>query len=212
MTTAGDPSDTPTDMSPRAIRARRDIEARPLAWWGMMLTIAVTATTYGAMYFSYVWLRIGVTRWPPEGIDRPALGVPALAVAALLASGVVLWLGLRGSHRGAVGTERAGLAGALALAGAHVGLLIVEWSRAEFSVDVHAYASLFYVLPAIHAVTLGTAMLFAATVLAMSFRSDEMPRRGVALRSLGAFWYFLVIGGALLLAVVYLMPYVWPVA
>lgn len=200
------------DVSPEQARAERMVEARPLAWWGMMLTIAVVATMYAAMYFSYVYIRISVGSWPPEGIERPALGLAALSAAALLASAAALRTGLRGSRRGAALTERAGLAAALLLAGAHVGLLLADWGRAGFGVAVHSYAALFYTLPGIHLAALSIAMLMAGVHLALSYRPIDLPRRPIGLRALGAYWYFLAIGGTALLAVVYLTPHVWPEA
>lgn len=202
--------DATVDRSPEDLRAERAVEPRPLAWWGVILTIAVGATMYAAMYFSYVYIRIGVSRWPPEGIPAPPLGLPGLSVAALLASAAVLWVGLRRSHRGQIGAERVGLLFALLLAGAHVALLAADWGRAPFPVDAHSYAALYYTLPMIHVGTLAIAVLMAAVHLALSFRPGPLPRRGIGLRALGAYWYFVALGGAALLAVVYLTPHVWP--
>lgn len=199
-----------TEATPEDIRAARAVEPRPLAWWGMMLTIAVLATMYAALYFSYVYIRVGVTRWPPGGIDPPALDLPVLSAAALVGSAVVLWAGLRGSRTG-LGAERLGLTGALLLAGAHIGLVLADWGRAGFAVDVHSYAALYYTLPTIHFSALAIAMLMAAVHLALSFRPTELPRRGIGLRALEAYWSFLALGGMGLLAVVYLTPHVWPV-
>lgn len=199
------------EASPEDIRAARTIEARPLGWWGMMLTIPVMATMYGAMYFSYVYIRVGVTRWPPAGLDPPVLGLPALSAGALVASAVVLWAGLRRSSRAALAAERLGLTGALLLAGAHIALVLLDWGRAGFGVAVHSYAGLYYVLPSIHFSSLAIAMVMAAVHLALSFRPTDLPRRGVGLRALEAYWYFLAIGGTGVLAVVYLTPHVWPV-
>lgn len=206
---SGDPA---LDMSPAAIRERRDIEPRPLAWWGMMLAVTVLVTTYGALYFSYVYIRIAMTRWPPEGIAPPALGLATLSAGALLASAAVLWLGLRRSRRGHLGGERLGLAAAVALAGAHVGLLAMDWGRAGFAADVHSYAALFYVLPMIHVSALALAVLMALVHLALSVRTVDIPRRGIGLRAMGAYWYAVALAGTVLLAVVYLTPHLWPVA
>lgn len=198
------------EMEPEEARAARVVEPRPLAWWGMMLTIAVVATMYAAMYFSYVYIRIGVGGWPPAGIDPPGLGLPALSVGALLSSAAVLWAGLRSARRGDLAGERLSLAAALALAGAHVGLLLLDWTRATFSIDVHSYAALHFGLPAIHLVAFGVGMFMAAIHLALSFRQSPLPRRPIGLRVLGAYWSFLAFGGTALLAVVYLVPHVWP--
>ncbi len=195
---------------PEDIRASRMVEPRPLAWWGMMLTIAVVATMYAAMYFSYVYIRIGVPDWPPPGVDPPALSLPALSVGALLASAAVLRAGLRRSRRGDVAGERLGLSAAVLLAAAHLGLLLLDWSRVPFTVDQHSYAALYHVLPGIHMVTLVIGMAMAALHLALSFRPSELPRRPIGLRVLGAYWSFLAFGGTALLGVVYLVPHVWP--
>lgn len=199
-------------MSPAAIRERRDIEPRPLAWWGMILTIAVLLTTYGALYFSYVYIRIAVTRWPPEGIAPPELGLATLSAGALLASAGVLWFGLRRSHRGSLGGERLGLTAAVVLAAVHVGLLVMDWTRSGLPADAHSYAALYYVLPMIHACALALAVLMALTHLALGFRRVGIPRRGIGLRAMGAYWYAVALAGSVLLGVVYLTPHLWPVA
>lgn len=204
------PAEMDPGMEPEEARAARAVEPRPLAWWGMMLTIAVVATMYAAMYFSYVYIRIGVGDWPPAGIDPPAIGLPALSVGALLSSAAVLWAGLRRARQGDLAGERLGLAAALALAGAHVGLLLLDWTRAPFSIDAHSYAALHFGLPGIHLVAFGIGMFMAAIHLALSFRPVPLPRRPIGLRALGAYWSFLAFGGTALLAVVYLVPHVWP--
>lgn len=203
-------ADPALNAAPEDIRARRSIEPRPLAWWGMMLLIAVVATMYAAMYFAYVYIRIGVTDWPPAGTDPPALGLPLLSVAALLASAAVLRWGLRRSSHGAVAAERLGLSGAVLLAGGHVGVLLLDWSRAGFGVDLHSYAALYFVLPAIHLSAFAIGMLMAGVHLVLSYRPEDLPRRAIGLRALGAYWSFLAFGGTALMAVVYLTPHVWP--
>lgn len=206
---AGDPA---VDTSPAGIRARRAVEPRPLAWWGMMLAIAVLVTTYGALCFSYIYIRIGMTRWPPEGIAPPALGLATLSAGALVASAAVVWLALRPSQRGRVAAQRFGLTTAVGLAAVHVGLLALDWARADFSLDAHSYAALYYVLPVIHAAALALAVLMAVVHVALSFRPDDLPRRLIGVRALGAYWYAVALGGTAVLAVVYLTPHLWPVA
>lgn len=205
-------ADPAFDMSPAAVRARRDVEPRPLAWWGMILAVAVLLTMYGALYFSYVYIRIAVTRWPPEGIAPPALGLAALSAGALLASAVVLRLGLARSRHARVPAERVFLLAAVGLAVGHAGLLATDWARADFPPDLHSYAALYYVLPMVHLSTLSIAVLMALVHVALSFRVDDLPRRPIGLRVLGAYWYAVALGGTLLLGVVYLTPHLWPVA
>lgn len=180
------------------------------SWWGMVLALMVLATTYVAMYFAYVYVRVGVDRWPPEGIDRPSLDLAGLAAAALVASAAALAVGLwRLPARDDV-RERLGLAGMVVLGAAHVALLWTDWLNFGVPVDTHAYVSLYYILPAIHAVVVVLGLLFALTLLTMPL-TPRMVRREVGLRCLQLYWGLVVVAGVVLLAVVYLLPYVWPV-
>lgn len=181
------------------------------AWWGMVLTLLVLATTYVAMYFSYVYVRVGVDHWPPTGIEPPSLRAGGLAVAALLVSAVALAGGLWRLPARSDLRERLGLAAVVVLAAAHVGVLWADWLEFGVPVTTHAYVSLFYVLPAIHAVVVALGVLIALTLLVMPLR-PTVRRREVGLRSFQLYWGVTAVGGAVLLAVVYLLPYVWPVA
>jgi hypothetical protein len=58
------------------------VEQRPAGWWGMVLAVMVIATTYAAMYFTTVYIRVSVERWPPEGVAPPALDLAGLSAAA----------------------------------------------------------------------------------------------------------------------------------
>lgn len=190
-------------------RRPEGVETRPMGWWGMLLAAAVVLTVYAALYFTYVYVRVASDHWPPAGIDRPALGVPALAALALLASAPPIGWATRGAVRGTWGRARAGLALALLLAGAHLALLISDWQGQAFTVDQHAYGSLFFVLPGMHAVALGLGMLVAAVLLALTWHDEGPSLVHVGTMSLRVYWYATVFGGVILLAVVYLLPHVW---
>lgn len=188
------------------------VEERPLGYWGMLLALAVLATTYVALFFSYVYIRIGTVDWPPAGIEPPPLGRATLSALLLLASTApVLWASRREAAGGIVGL-RVGLAAGVVLAGLHLGLLQVDLLEAPFGVADHAYGSLFYVLPGIHATVLGLALVMALVLLAMSVKGHVGPERHIGMRSLRAFWYVTVGGGVGTIAVVYLVPHVWPTA
>lgn len=187
-----------------------EVAAGSTSWWGMVLALLVLATTYVAMCFSYVYVRVGVERWPPEGIDRPSLELAGLAVAALVGSAAALAAGLwRLPTRNDV-RERLGLAGTVLLGTAHVALLWTDWLDFGVPVGTHAYVSLYYGLPAIHAVVVVLGLLFALTLLAMPL-TPSVVRREVGLRCLRLYWGVVLVAGIVLLAVVYLLPYVWPV-
>lgn len=188
---------------------------RPTGWWGALLTVAVLATIYAALYFSYVYVRVAHTGWPPDGLPRPALGVAGAAVLVLLGSGAAV----ASAHRAATadsrarrGAVRAGLALGAVLGVAHAVLVVLDWGRTPLDPGAHAYASLFYVLPGLHLALVGVGVVAAAIVLALSWHAEADALVLTGVRGVALYWYALVVGGAVLLAVVYLVPYVWPTA
>lgn len=201
-----------TETSFTTRRRPEGVEARPMGWWGTLLLAAVLATTYAAMYFTYVYVRVASMDWPPAGIEPPPLGLAALAALALAVSALPLWWASRTEVARALGSHRLGLVAAIGLAMAHLWLLSVDWARAPFALGTHAYASLYYVLPGIHATILAIGVLMALVLLALSWHIEAAALLHVGTRSLGLYWYVSVVGGLGLLAVVYLIPYVWRAA
>jgi heme/copper-type cytochrome/quinol oxidase subunit 3 len=188
------------------------VEERPLAYWGMLLTMAVLATTYAALYFTYVYIRVATVDWPPAGIDPPGLDLAGASAAALALSVVPMWWASRREVAGGMTGLRLGLVLALVLAGAHLGLVAADWARADFTVSTHAYGSLFFVLPGFHASIFAIALVMGVVLLLMSLKGHVGPERHIGMRSLAIFWFTLVGGGLGVLAVVYLLPHVWPTA
>lgn len=190
-------------------RRPQEVEARPTSWWGTVMLSAVVITAYAAMYFTYVYVRVGTADWPPAGVEPPELVVPGLAALALLATVVPMAWAARRAHAGGWTAVRIGLVAAILLAGAHGGLLIIDWTAQPFGVDQHAYGSLYYVLPGIHLCVVGFAVIVAAAVVALTWHPEGPPMVVVSMKSLRVYWYTGVLGGLLLLAVVYLVPHVW---
>lgn len=204
---------TSTSLSDRFPEA---LAERPTGWWGALLTVAVLATIYAALCFSYVYVRVGHIGWPPEGLPKPALSVAAAGVLVLIGSGAAV----ASAHRVETGDTRAQRGGALrarlalgiVLGAAHAVLLVLDWGRTPLDPGAHAYASLFYVLPGLHLALLGAGAVAAAIVLVLSWRVESGPLVSTGVRGVAMYWYALAVGGTVLLAVVYLVPYVWPTA
>jgi cytochrome c oxidase subunit I+III len=64
-------------------------------WWGMVLFGATEATLFGTLIGSYVYLRFRSLSWPPAGIAKPDVLVPALLTAVLIVSTVLVQLAWR---------------------------------------------------------------------------------------------------------------------
>jgi len=81
-------------------RAAAPRRAHPNGWWGTALFVATEATLFGTMIGTYVYLRFHNVRWPPPGVAKPAVLVPALLTALLLSTSVPLQLASRAGRAG----------------------------------------------------------------------------------------------------------------
>jgi heme/copper-type cytochrome/quinol oxidase subunit 3 len=107
---------------------------------------------------------------------------------------------------------RLGAAAAGILAAVHGGLIIADWLRTPFTVDEHAYGSLFYVVPGFHLSLVGIGLFMVVVLFLLSWHEEATAMLHIGTRSLTLYWYVTVVGGLGILAVVYLIPHFWPVA
>lgn len=69
--------------------------SRPAAWWGMVMFIAAEATLFGCFVGTYYFLRFTHAQWPPAGVPKPAVAIPLVMTAVLVASTIPMTLALR---------------------------------------------------------------------------------------------------------------------
>ncbi len=142
--------------------------------------------------------------WPPEGQPRLPIERTMLNTAALLASGVLLWVGGRRFRRRGAGPAMPWMLGALVLGATFVALQGVEWVallRQGLTLTSSQLGSFFYVIIGAHA------LHAVAAILGLAWAVAAMRARKLGLSALGAvelFWYFVVLVWPLLYWRVYL--------
>ena len=75
-------------------------------WWGMVILVASEATLFGAFIGTYFYLRFRTTPWPPDGIPKPALVVPLILLACLVATSFPMSLASRAAQAGRLRATR----------------------------------------------------------------------------------------------------------
>src|SRR5690606_8572520 len=116
-----------------------------VVWWGMVGLLVMYASSFGALFYSYFYVRLFSDTWPQEDLPRPALLLPAVVYGLLLLAGVFqVWAARSYAPRRTV-AARIGLLGAILSGAAFVaGKLFLLW-QTEFTPWTNAYGSLFYV-------------------------------------------------------------------
>ncbi|MFP5501146.1 MAG: hypothetical protein ACLGIN_01565, partial [Candidatus Sericytochromatia bacterium] len=179
------------------------------AWWGMVCLIAVLATVFGVLVYSYFYLRLYAEAWPQDGLPRPGLLWPALAFGALAASGGAMALASRGFAAGRRLWIGLGLGGVVALGAAFLILLTVAMAGVDFGWQRNAYASVFHVTNWTIGLVAAAALAFVAAALARVRPASGLLGASIALQMqlTAMFWYAAVGLGGVAFLTLYMSPY-----
>ncbi|HSJ53108.1 MAG TPA: cbb3-type cytochrome c oxidase subunit I, partial [Anaerolineae bacterium] len=195
------------DEGPGELPAAVD-DQRAIAWWGMLGLVVIEFMFVVALIASYFYLRFYAVEWPLGGIQRPALLLPGIGSALLLASTVPVHWALHGVRRGNRARLLVGLALAATLAVAVLLVLYYELLGMGFTWEINAYGSIVWVILGYQSVQTGILVLWslAAVVAVLTGHFREGQTLGV--RLLAFYWAFVAISWVALFATLYLSPWV----
>jgi cytochrome c oxidase subunit 3 len=129
---------------------------------GVVIFLISEFFLFGALFFTYYYLRSVSQPWPPSGVHLD-MGRPIANTVILLASSAVIYMGVRAARRG--NWQRAGwfLVITLSLGVMFLGITVWEWLQETFRPWSSAYGSIFYTLTGFHALhVFGGIMLLTA--------------------------------------------------
>lgn len=137
----------------------------PVGTWGLLVGMIAIGMFVAGLAAAALYLQTGQEAWPPEGIARPpaarAIGAVAVALGATVAARASLWRLRQDDPRTAAVASAMAL---VALTSACV-LLVIDLSSLTFRWDVHAFASIYWVLTAASAFFLALGGLTVGVVL-----------------------------------------------
>ncbi|MBA4147081.1 MAG: cytochrome c oxidase subunit I [Verrucomicrobia bacterium] len=183
-------------------------DRRSTAWWAMLCVYAIGITCFGALFFSYFYIRLFSASWPQNGIAVPELQLPLLSYGLLLASAGTFYWATRAFWAGKKKRTQIVLAGSFVLGASFIALEILQFSQLEFSPRTNAYGSLFYVISwtlDLFVLT-GLAMIGAMQLRMLNFFENRIGFTGLQMRITAMFWYFTVIAAVAVFAVLYISP------
>jgi len=172
---------------------------------GMVLLVASEAVFFAAFLGIYAVSYTRARVWPPAGITTPSIAVPTAGVVVLLVSGTAMAQAmrhaLRPEYRRAVMLRW--LAAALVCAVVFGVLLAIGYADLPFSVGQGIYESLFYVIIGLEfAHVVGGAVLLG--VVMTRTWTGELALRRDPIQAAAIYWYFVVVLGVVIYAVLYL--------
>jgi cytochrome c oxidase subunit 3 len=158
---------------------------------GMLIFVIAETMLFAGMVSAFMIVRASAPIWPPPGQPRLPAGETALNTAALLASGVALWLAQRAFRRD---PERARLPlfAAIGLGAFFVLFQGLEWFRLireGLTLTSSNHGSFFYLIVGTHAVHAVGAILALAWTGSLLVRNQL---RQTTFSAVQVLWYFVV--------------------
>jgi cytochrome c oxidase subunit 3 len=158
---------------------------------GMLIFVITETMLFAGMISAFMIVRGSAPIWPPPGQPRLPAGETALNTAALLASGVALWLAQRAFRRDPA-RARVPLFAAIGLGAFFVLFQGVEWFqliREGLTLTSSTHGSFFYLIVGTHALHAVGAILALAWTGSLLLQGRL---RQTTFASVQVLWYFVV--------------------
>ncbi len=174
--------------------------------WAMLSFLAVLATAFGALFYTYFYLQLFSDSWPPDGITRPAIVLPVIALVLALGAAFMAWLARRRSDT-STDSPMLFLAGALVLGGGSGVCHVLGWTHLNFTAVEHAYGSVFWVISGVLLLTLLLALIFTVAVITFGKGHwDDREALALPMELMVLLWGGLAIATVSVFAVLHVSP------
>ena len=178
-------------MAADPARAERKRVARPNGWWGMAVFVTMEATLFGTILGTYFYLRLRQDEWPPPGIAPPAITVPLILTAVLVATSLPVQLSFSFARVRRIRLAWWLLAVATLVQTGYLAMqihLFIE-DLDKFSPEGSAYASIYFTMLGAHHAHVFVGILLEAFLLARLL-GGLTTYRLVGLQSTVFYWHF----------------------
>ena len=182
--------------------APRTSQPTPLSV-GVVVWLSSELMFFAGLFAAWFTLRAGNDPWPPEGVELE-VGRTALATAVLVTSSATIHVAVGAAHR----DDRVAAVRWLGVTGALGALFLAntlsEWAAADFSIDSHAYGSIFYLLTGFHALHVAGGILLMGAVAGAVVGRSRAPA-AATVEVAAAYWHFVDVVWLAVFASVYLL-------
>ena len=172
---------------------------------GVVVWLASELMFFAGLFATWFTLRAnaGADAWPPEDVELEVART-AVATAVLIASSGTMHIAAGAAHR----TDRVGairwLAVTAVLGALFLANTVSEWAAADFSIDSHAYGSIFYILTGFHGLHVLGGILFMGAIAGTIAGRSRAPA-GPTVEVCAAYWHFVDVVWVAVFATVYLL-------
>jgi heme/copper-type cytochrome/quinol oxidase subunit 3 len=174
-----------TELTPAASRPRSPSSGI----LGVLVFAATEATLFGTLIATYVYLRLNADRWPPQGVEAPAVALPVALTAALVLTTAPVLLAAVAAARGRRGAAWLLVLGATVVQAGYLAWQIVLYfdDLSKFAPDETTYGSIYFTLLGTHHIHVAIGLLLDVWVL-MRLAAGLTSYRVTTVRVVAVYW------------------------
>lgn len=176
--------------------------------WAMALLILLLVIALANFLFSYFYLRIEQTAWPPDNIAPPGLLLPGISTLLVLACAAAMYAARRQIRKDHLTGLRGWLLAAFLAGAGALGLLIYDFGQLPFDHTLNAYTSIFFLNGVFLMLLLAAGLGQNLFVQVWAWRGRYSRREHVAVDLNTLYWSAAVVLWLVTAAVIYFGPYV----
>ncbi len=182
---------------------------RSPGWWGIVMLMVTEGCLFAYFLTAYFTLRFRADIWPPAGIQRPELLIPAINTGILILSSVPMyWADHSMRHGGHQGRMKLGLALSFLLGA--IFLIIQVWKALQwpFTPATHAYASIFIGLTVFHGAHVVAGLVMNAVTQLLAWLGYFNQHRRLGVQVTGLYWHFVDVVWVVVFLTIHVSPYI----
>jgi heme/copper-type cytochrome/quinol oxidase subunit 3 len=174
-----------TELTPAASRPRSPSSGI----LGVLVFAATEATLFGTLIATYFYLRLNADRWPPQGVEAPAVALPVALTAALVLTTAPVLLAAVAAARGRRGAAWLLVLGATVVQAGYLAWQIVLYfdDLSKFAPDETTYGSIYFTLLGTHHIHVAIGLLLDVWVL-MRLAAGLTSYRVTTVRVVAVYW------------------------
>jgi cytochrome c oxidase subunit 3 len=156
---------------------------------GVLVFAATEATLFGTLIATYFYLRLNADRWPPQGVEAPAVALPVALTAALVLTTAPVLLAAVAAARGRRGAAWLLVLGATVVQAGYLAWQIVLYfdDLSKFAPDETTYGSIYFTLLGTHHIHVAIGLLLDVWVL-MRLAAGLTSYRVTTVRVVAVYW------------------------
>ena len=176
-------------------------------WWGVLCLLAIEGTGFVLIFATYFYIRGNeATQWPSTGVPLSTYASAIVGAVLLVVSAFTMFRTDRAARSASIPGTKLWLGLSIVVGVAFVAVRAWELSTLPFRWDSHAYGSVVWVTLCMHLFHAVAATGENAALLAVLLFKPVEKHHLSDIDANGFYWYFVVVSGFVVYALLYLDP------